>query len=59
MREPATMPAPPTPAIALPTMRAVEDGAAAQMIDPISKMAMVARYTYFMLSSANSLPIGS
>ena len=36
-REPVVMPALPTPAMARPTMKAVEVGAAAQMIEPTSK----------------------
>lgn len=53
------IPAPPTPAMARPTISTVEEDAVAQTIEPASKMAIVARYTYFMSSSANNLPIGS
>lgn len=42
---PAAIPAAPTPAIALPTMKAVLLGATPQMSDPISKTAMASRNT--------------
>ena len=40
--KPVEVPALPRPAMARPTMKAVEVGAAAQMIEPISKITTVA-----------------
>lgn len=41
------VPADPNPAMARPTMSAVEVGAAPQIADPISKMATAVRKTHF------------
>lgn len=43
MIAPLKMPAEPIPATARPMIKAVEFGAAAQTIDPVSKMLMAAR----------------
>lgn len=42
---PEKTPADPVPAIALPKMKAIEFGAAPQMVDPISKTTMETRKT--------------
>ena len=44
---PVKTPALPSPAIALPTMRAIELGASPHISDPISKMPMAIRYDHF------------
>ena len=44
---PLTIPELPSPATARPIMKATEFGAAAQMMDPISKMPMRMRNTHF------------
>jgi hypothetical protein len=56
MKLPANIPADPIPAIALPTMRAVELGEAPQMVDPISKIMMATRYAHLRLKSVKNLP---
>ena len=43
IRDPEKMPADPTPATALPTIRAIELGATPHMRDPSSKMAIADR----------------
>jgi hypothetical protein len=45
-KAPEKMPATPMPAMALPTMRAVLDGATAQTNEPTSKMKMATRKVY-------------
>jgi hypothetical protein len=45
---PEKIPADPMPAIARPTMSALEVGAAPQTAEPISKMAIAVRYTYLI-----------
>jgi hypothetical protein len=42
--DPEKIPAEPNPAIALPAMKTADVGAAAQIVDPISKMTMLVRY---------------
>ena len=48
MADPEKMPAAPRPAIARPTMKAIELGAAPQTAEPISKMIMENRKTCFV-----------
>jgi hypothetical protein len=45
---PERIPAQPTPAIARPIISTVEEGAAPQMAEPISKIAIALRYTHLM-----------
>jgi len=45
---PVKIPLDPVPAIALPTMRAVEFGAAPQTAEPISKRTIPERKTHFV-----------
>lgn len=47
MMPPLVTPALPSPAIARPMMNAIEFGAAPQMVDPISKIPMTVKKTYF------------
>lgn len=47
LTHPEKMPAAPTPWMARPMMKAVEDGAAPQMAEPISKSAMEEMKTVF------------
>ena len=47
MKAPHAIPAPPIPAIARPTMRALEVGAVAQTIDPVSNTATSMKRTDF------------
>lgn len=44
---PTILPAPPRPVIALPIMNAIDDGAVAQISDPISKIATRAMNVHF------------
>jgi hypothetical protein len=53
---PAIMPAAPTPAIARPTMKAIELGAAPQIAEANSKRRTLARRTGFVGKKAYSLP---
>ena len=46
---PEKIPAVPAPAMALPTMKTVEFGAAPQIAEPISKIAITDRYTFLGL----------
>ena len=46
---PEKIPAEPAPAMALPTMNTVELGAAPQIAEPISKIAMTDKYTFLVL----------
>lgn len=48
-RAPEKMPAEPTPAMALPMIRAMDDGATPHMSEPSSNMPMAMRYTHLML----------
>jgi hypothetical protein len=50
------MPAPPTPAIALPMMNTTEFGAAPQTAEPTSKRKTVVRNTALTLQNVYSLP---
>ena len=59
IRAPDIRPAPPTPATALPRIRATELGAAAQTMDPTSKMSSADRNTHLVENSAYSLPKNS
>lgn len=52
IRVPETIPAPPIPATALPTIRATELGAVAHTIDPASNMSSAVRKTHFTGNSA-------
>lgn len=56
MNPPERTPAQPIPDMALPRIRAIEFGAAAQITEPTSKSPRAARYTQVTLNSAYSLP---
>lgn len=47
MKTPVTIPEAPQPEIALPTMKAAELGAAADTMDPISRIATAVTRTHF------------
>lgn len=53
---PEKIPAAPTPAMARPTMKTTELGAAPQMADPTSNKMTVARKTVFTEKKVYSLP---
>lgn len=53
---PEKVPAAPDPATARPRIRMAELGAAAQMMEPISKVAMAATYNHFKLQILYRLP---
>lgn len=53
---PEKMPAAPTPLMALPRMKAVEEGAAPQMAEPISKSRIVDKSKPLMDQKIYSLP---
>jgi hypothetical protein len=48
MKTPEPIPAPPIPVMARPTIKAFEVGAAAQTIDPISKIAVRIKRTHLV-----------
>ena len=48
IKAPEKIPADPNPAIALPTIKAVELGATPQIKEPNSKMPIATRYTYLI-----------
>lgn len=56
---PEKMPAPPTPAIALPAIKTAEELAAPQINEPISKIMMVTRKVHLTDRMLYSLPNGS
>jgi hypothetical protein len=56
---PEKMPAPPTPAMALPAIKTAEELAAPQINEPISKMMMLTRKVYLTERMLYSLPKGS
>lgn len=56
MFDPEVTPAAPNPAMARPTMRAVEVGATAQTRLPTSKMATEVKYTGFVEKNLYALP---
>jgi len=47
MNAPGGTPAPPIPVTTRPIIKALDDGAAAQTMDPISKMATLITMTHF------------
>lgn len=56
---PEKMPAPPTPAIALPAIKTEEELAAPQIKEPTSKMMMATRKVHLTEKMLYSLPKGS
>lgn len=56
---PEKIPAPPTPATALPIISAVEDGAAPQTAEPTSKIMIAMRKIHFAGKMTKSLPKSS
>jgi hypothetical protein len=56
---PENIPAPPTPATALPIMSAVEEGAAAQTVEPTSNIVIAMRNIHFAGKMTKSLPKSS
>jgi hypothetical protein len=56
-RAPVARPAAPSPAIALPTIKQAELGAAAHRTEPTSKMTSVPKYIHLTLNSAYIFPI--
>ncbi len=56
MKLPAKIPADPTPAMARPTINAVEFGEVPQMSEPTSKMAMETRYAHLRLKKVKNRP---
>ena len=56
MKLPAKIPAEPIPAMARPTIRAVEFGDAPQMREPISKIMIEVKYDHLRLKNVNNLP---
>ena len=59
MKLPAKIPAEPIPAMARPTIRAVEFGEVAQMRDPSSKIIIEVKYDHLRLKKVNNLPQSS
>lgn len=59
MTAPAMMPALPIPAIALPTIKATEFGAAPHRADPTSKTKMRIKNTYFAVWKVYILPMSN
>ena len=56
-KPPAKIPEAPKPAIALPTIRALDDGASAQTKLPTSKIATYVRYANFFEKRTKLLPV--
>lgn len=56
---PLKIPAEPTPAMALPTIKATDDGAAPHTADPISKMKIETKKTVLILKNVYSFPKNS
>lgn len=56
IKAPAKIPAPPTPAIARPMIKASELGAAPHIAEPTSKMKMAVKKTHFTGKKVYSLP---